>query len=503
MIDLLTNLKGPELEIQKYEVANTNELTDTSVHCGCDTLCQNKNLMDALAKITISKRRYSTRSDISPFIPLSHNMQLMNEEDSIRKRTATFMKRSNVYPEREADKSAKMKTGEKHRSKGKPTQGDINKNEHSKSNNSDHRHTKDNEGKAKRSKTAEKHKMSAKEVHQEESGYEDHTPQAFIKLNTIGAVSGYYGRVEIGNPGQYFDVVFDTGSSDLWIPSIKCIEDGCINHQRYNSQRSSSHKSISPPSSFEIEYGTGEVSGLISEDIVTIGGITSKKPVRFAESTSTSSIFEHAVFDGVFGLGYQEMSSSHERPPFLAMLEQHAIKRGMFGFYMGKGYGELALGGYDQSKVEGNQITWSKVVKKGYWEIMMEKVELNQDDILKKPVHAIVDTGTTQIIMPVNLARHLHSKVLPGAAHIHDNIYSLPCDHKDLPTLRIQISGAMFDVPPSLYVLQQIAPGRCMSGFAGEEVDGTAWILGDVFLRSIYSIYDFDNNRVGFGRLNS
>lgn len=27
-----------------------------------------------------------------------------------------------------------------------------------------------------------------------------------------------------------------------------------------------------------------------------------------------------------------------------------------------------------------------------------------------------------------------------------------------------------------------------MSGFAGEEVDGTAWILGDVFLRSVYSV---------------
>ncbi|KAF9360301.1 hypothetical protein BGX26_009880 [Mortierella sp. AD094] len=103
--------------------------------------------------------------------------------------------------------------------------------------------------------------------------------------------------------------------------------------------------------------------------------------------------------------------------------------------------------------------------------------------------------------MPVALVRHMHSKFLPGARHIHDGIYSLPCSHKNMPTLRFHIAGETFEVPPSLYTLQEIAPGRCMSGFAGEEVDGTAWILGDVFLRSVYSIFDFDNDRVGFGKL--
>ncbi|KAG0032250.1 hypothetical protein BGZ81_011342 [Podila clonocystis] len=457
----------PPVHLEQPIVKSVLPLQDTPIVLVtqiCNSDCQKANLINALTKIAISKRRYSTRS--SNPSTLSGDLQLISEDLDVRERASDFMKRSMAGLEENV-----LDLGKKNqKSKPKPI------------------HEQD----TKENKKKQVNKAQNSDIRK---------PQTRIKLHSIGTVSGYYGQVQIGNPPQSFDVVFDTGSSDLWIPSSRCEEDGCLSHQRFVGASSSSYETTNPEKSFEIEYGTGDVAGVISEDIITMGDVPSKTPIRFAESLTSSALFDRAVFDGVFGLAYQEMSSSGETPPFLAMAEQKAMHNGVFGFYMGDGKGELSLGGYDGSKIAGNDVLWSNVVKKGYWEIKMQRVKSNNADFLKTPVHAIVDTGTTQIIMPVDLARHLHSRVLPGAKHIHDGIYSLPCNGKDMPTLRLQIEGKYLEVPPSLYTLQEVAPGRCMSGFAGEEVDGTAWILGDVFLRSVYSIFDFDNDRVGFGTL--
>jgi hypothetical protein len=52
----------------------------------------------------------------------------------------------------------------------------------------------------------------------------------------------YYGQIEIGTPGQIFDVVFDTGSSNLWIPSKKCWSPACFLHKTYKSKSSTTYK---------------------------------------------------------------------------------------------------------------------------------------------------------------------------------------------------------------------------------------------------------------------
>merc|ERR1712063_178350 len=63
----------------------------------------------------------------------------------------------------------------------------------------------------------------------------------------------YFGEVDIGSPPQKFQVIYDTGSSNLWVPSKAC--DNCKKTgSTYDSKSSSTYKKNGQ--SFSLQYGT-------------------------------------------------------------------------------------------------------------------------------------------------------------------------------------------------------------------------------------------------------
>src|SRR5688572_11296917 len=61
--------------------------------------------------------------------------------------------------------------------------------------------------------------------------------------------SQYVGKIQVGDPKygtkpQYFDVIFDTGSSNLWINSDSCYSESCLIHRQYHPSSSRTYKKL-------------------------------------------------------------------------------------------------------------------------------------------------------------------------------------------------------------------------------------------------------------------
>merc|ERR1712203_978551 len=82
--------------------------------------------------------------------------------------------------------------------------------------------------------------------------------------------SEYFGEVFIGTPAQKFTVIYDTGSSNLWVPGKSC--SNCKpGTPRYDSSQSTTF--AKDGRSFGLRYGTGSCNGFISNDTISMAGV--------------------------------------------------------------------------------------------------------------------------------------------------------------------------------------------------------------------------------------
>ncbi|GFF87841.1 vacuolar protease A [Aspergillus lentulus] len=340
-------------------------------------------------------------------------------------------------------------------------------------------------------------------VHQElleESSLNDMSRHDVLVDNFLNAQ--YFSEISLGTPPQKFKVVLDTGSSNLWVPGSDCSSIACFLHSKYDSSASSTYKANG--TEFAIKYGSGELSGFVSQDTLQIGDL---KVVEqdFAEATNEPGLaFAFGRFDGILGLGYDTISVNKIVPPFYNMLKQGLLDEPVFAFYLGDtnkegDNSEASFGGVDKNHYTG-ELTKIPLRRKAYWEVDFDAIALGDNVAELENTGIILDTGTSLIALPSTLADLLNKEI--GAKKGFTGQYSIECDKRDsLPDLTFTLAGHNFTIGPYDYTLE--VQGSCISSFMGmdfPEPVGPLAILGDAFLRKWYSVYDLGNNAVGLAK---
>jgi len=336
-------------------------------------------------------------------------------------------------------------------------------------------------------------------------GSEEGNPPHDIIINDFQDAQ-YYGTISVGTPPQSLRVVYDTGSSNLWVNK----QTGFLSqHKHYIDTKSSTY--VKNGTVFKIQYGSGPVSGFYSQDTIHLGDIDISD-YTFAEVDNTKGLgpaWAVGHFDGICGMGWDDISVDHVKTPLRALVDSKKLGANQFAFYLGSGgaAGELVLGGVDPAHYTGDFATVPVIEtapgKTGYWALAMDDAKIGGTSVttVKK---AIVDSGTSLLAVPVadmkKIATALGAKPLGPIPPLNKE-YTIDCKATS-PDIEFVLGGKSYVLTKEDYILNE--QGQCLLGFTGMDVPapaGPLYILGDVFMRAHYVKFDVDNKQLGFAKI--
>lgn len=319
--------------------------------------------------------------------------------------------------------------------------------------------------------------------------------------------SEYFGTVSIGTPAQEFQVLFDTGSGNLLLPSTVCDGPACMKHRRINASSSSTNVNIafaSKPDTpvgddgdqdvVNLVYGTGEATGAIIQDKVCVGKTCARADLVAAMEESDAP-FGDAPFDGIMGLGLTKLSEGPAFNILDCMVRDKAINHGLFSVFLGATAdeeSEILFGSYRQEHMTGD-LQWVPVMDTdGFWQVPLEAISIGGHEMANvSNSSAVLDTGTSLLAGPPDVVNSLLD---------HLNVATNCSNFASLPDIGFTVAGRLLTLSPEDYVDRDASGTDCTLPLMTQDVkpgEGAVWIFGDPFLRKYYTVYDREKMQVG------
>lgn len=321
-----------------------------------------------------------------------------------------------------------------------------------------------------------------------------------INLRNYGNTQ-YVGTIQLGTPPQDFQVLFDTGSHLLWVPSDRCSanDTACARHKQF--KENDSRTLVKSDNAIYVKYGRGEMKGQLCMDTAQVGDLILPK-TNFALALQESVVFEKSAFDGIAGMSYPKDDSQYH---FLkSIMANRAVANLLFSFYINskpdtQDGGLLTIGGWEEDLLEPNTMDTIPLSKADKWQITMEGITLEgkNDSWCKEGCEAFADTGSSLIQGPEEI---VYGIMLNLKAYMLNDIFVVYCKDVDsLPDIHFHIHGKKYTLKGWDYVVKDSQRDLCGLGITGMPINN--WVLGDIFLRNVYTVFDIEGKSLSFAKL--
>eukprot|EP00928_Gymnodinium_smaydae_P021567 TRINITY_DN18434_c0_g1_i2.p1 TRINITY_DN18434_c0_g1~~TRINITY_DN18434_c0_g1_i2.p1 ORF type:complete len:541 (+),score=99.48 TRINITY_DN18434_c0_g1_i2:94-1623(+) len=318
--------------------------------------------------------------------------------------------------------------------------------------------------------------------------------------------------------GQQLAGIFDTGSFELVVRSTRC--QLCVHPTPpYDHARSSTY-TLNGTTKTHV-FGSGPCTSVMGYDTAEVGGMVSQHQSFWEILSHEIPVLDQANFAAIVGIGPNFGYDSAENTLLMNFgVDEFSVclkrESGAEGFLT---WGASATSHLDRR----NDFASAKVVGKHHWVTTLTNVTFAEGDVDSHLVQApcgnghgcaaIVDSGTSLIAAPGAALLQL-SQQIPRIKEDCSNL-------DELPSLRFNLDGLPFELPPQAYVMRITGAileaddiwdilffkpkirkvDICVSAFTQLEIHskfGPVWILGMPFFRYYHTTFDRTNKAMHF-----
>ncbi|KAI9660618.1 MAG: Type I transmembrane sorting receptor [Bathelium mastoideum] len=305
----------------------------------------------------------------------------------------------------------------------------------------------------------------------------------------------YITPVTVGNESLNLD--FDTGSADLWVFSSELPRSEQSGHSIYEVNSAK----VESGERWSITYGDGSgAAGNVYADTVVVGGVTATSQAVEAATSISSSFQQDTSSDGLLGLAFSSINTVTPRAAttFFDTVKS-SLAKPLFTADLKKGAPGIYTFGYIDTSAYTGSITYTDVTtEQGFWEFTANGYSVGGGSTKSANIDAIADTGTTLLLIDDSIVSAYYRQVSGAQNSESAGGYVFPCG-STLPSFGVEIGGTIHTVPGTDINYAPNGDGTCFGGIQSNEGIGFS-ILGDIFLKSQYVVFDSSVPRIGFAQ---